>query len=60
MPDLVTKIIQYESGTMTDEQEIEFFQELIDSGLCWKLQGSYGRRARDFIEDGLCTQSRKE
>ena len=31
----VEKIIDYEEGAMTDEEEIEFFQELIDSGMAW-------------------------
>ena len=55
MRDLVSKIIQYEEeGFDTEEELIEFFQELIDSGLAWSLQGSYGRAARDLIDAGLC------
>ncbi len=55
---MVDKIIQYESGNMDDEEMISFFQELIDSGLCWKLQGHYGRTASSLIEEGLCNESR--
>jgi len=29
-------------------------QSLIDSGAVWQLQGSYGRAARDAIEQGVC------
>lgn len=29
-------------------------QENINSGLCWLLEGSYGRAAMDALESGLC------
>jgi len=54
MPD-VTKIIAYEQDAMDEAEVIEFFQELIDSGLAWRLQGHYGRTARRLIEAGLCS-----
>ena len=50
----VNKIIAYESGEMTEEEVIEFFQSLIDEGIVWQLQGSYGRKARGLIDQGLC------
>lgn len=37
-----------------DGQQIEAWQHLIDTGLAWTLQGSFGRTARNLIEDGLC------
>ena len=52
--DLVDKIIAYESGEMGDEETVEFFQELINSGLVWTLQGHYGRTAVNLIQSGLC------
>lgn len=52
---VVSKIIQYETGNMDEAETIEFFQELIDSGMAWTLQGSYGRMARTLIEVGQCT-----
>ncbi len=54
MPD-VTKIIAFEQGDLDGAEVIEFFQELIDSGLAWQLQGHYGRTARRLIEAGLCS-----
>ena len=53
----VNKIIKYESGEMSQEEVIEFFQGLIDSGLAWTLQGHYGRTALKLIEWGLCQQA---
>lgn len=58
--DLVGKIIDYESGNMTDEELISFFQELINSGMCWQLQGHYGRMASILIEEGLCEPRKAE
>jgi len=54
MSDLTNKIIRYENDEMTQEEEIEFFQELINTGMCWNLQGHYGRTALELIERGLC------
>jgi hypothetical protein len=54
----VSKIIEYESGEMSEEGVISLFQELIDTGLAWKLQGHYGRIATSLIESGDCNESR--
>lgn len=54
--DTIDKIIAYESGQMTTEEEIiEFFQDLVDSGLAWQLQGHYGRTAQNLIDLGYIT-----
>ena len=51
----VNDIIAYENGDMQEEEMIQFFQGLIDSGVVWTLQGHYGRMAQNLIEDGVCT-----
>ena len=51
----VNDIIAYENGDMQEEEMIQFFLGLIDSGAAWTLQGHYGRMARNLIEDGVCT-----
>lgn len=53
MPD-VDKIIRYEGGEMTEDEIVEFFQDMIDSGVCWALQGHYGRTANALLDAGLC------
>lgn len=54
---MVDKIIQYEQGILPEEQIIELFQELIDTGMAWNLQGSYGRMAIALIGSGHCTDT---
>jgi hypothetical protein len=46
-------IIAYESGELDEEEIISLFQKLVDSGLAWQLQGSYGRMAQHLIEEKL-------
>jgi hypothetical protein len=38
----------------SEEQYIEAWQTLIDTGLCWQLQGFFGRTAMQMIESGVC------
>lgn len=37
----------------TEEQVLEAWQHLVDTGLCWRLQGWFGREAARLIEAGL-------
>lgn len=52
----VDAIIAYESGEMHPSDVVPFVQSLIDNGLAWSLQGSYGRLARACIDAGECHQ----
>jgi hypothetical protein len=45
-------IIKYENGELTDEETLALFARLIRSGKAWTLQGSYGRTATSFIDNG--------
>lgn len=49
----IDKIIAFESGELDEDDTIALFQELVDSGLVWRLQGFYGRTAADLLEAGL-------
>jgi len=57
--DLVGKIIDYEMGNMSQQEMIGLFQQLVDSGQAWTLQGHYGRTARALIDAGYITHHRK-
>ena len=55
--DQIDKIMAFESGELDFDSTVELFQDLIDSGLAWQLQGlqgSYGRMANSLIENGYC------
>lgn len=58
--DQVGKIIAYENGELNEEETIELFQSLIDTGLCWQLQGHYGRTAVALIQGGYCTKPKEK
>jgi len=40
-----------------EEQVIEAWQHLVDTGLAWTLQGWFGRTAKDLIEKGVINES---
>ena len=39
----------------TFEEVVTLYQDLIDSGQAWHLEGHVGRTASRLIEDGFCT-----
>lgn len=49
----IDRIMDYEAGELGQEETIELFQQLVNSGLAWRLQGHYGRTARALIDAGL-------
>ena len=52
--DLVGFCMDFESGQLEADEVIPGFQHLIDTGLAWSLQGTYGRTAAALIEMGHC------
>lgn len=54
----IDRIRAYEAGDLSDEDTIALFQQGIDEGWVWILQGSYGRQAERLINYGLCTPAR--
>lgn len=54
MVDLRTaiSIVEGVEASSVDEQ-LEAWQQLVDTGLIWRLQGWYGRTAKQLIDQGL-------
>ena len=50
------EIIESREDT-TREEEVAAWQHLINTGICWDLQGFYGRTAMRLIEEGVCHEA---
>ena len=50
---LVDQLIAYEEGLITHDEEVAFFENLVETGVCWQLSGHYQRVAATLIEAGL-------
>lgn len=59
--DSYTAVMICEGAQDADSQEqvIQAWQHLIDSGLAWKLQGCFGRQAQALIDAGFCFSNHK-
>lgn len=56
---LICEGVEDPPGETPEEQEAAYYaawQELINSGLVWTLQGWFGRMAVRFIEQGFCSK----
>lgn len=58
--DTLDRLIDYEQGSLSEAQVIVLFQDLVNSGQAWQLQGHYGRMATALINAGLVTLPAKE
>jgi|TARA_R110000824_G_scaffold249901_1_gene438751 hypothetical protein len=52
MKELTQQLIDYEEGKLNESETISLFQQLVDSGLAWNLQGHYGRFANELLLAG--------
>lgn len=48
-------MMAWEAGTLPYDQYIELFQQLVNNGMAWKLQGMYGREAALLLKTGEIT-----
>ena len=44
----------------TEEEVINAWQYLLDTGLCWQLQGTFGRTTNRLIEEGIIKEKTNE
>ena len=51
---IIEGFVEIPDGVDEEHAHIQAWQLLIDTGLCWSLQGFYGRTARDLIARGTC------
>lgn len=49
----IDELMAWENGELDEDDTIDLFQNLVDSGLAWKLQGMYGRQAKALLDAGL-------
>lgn len=49
----ISTIIRYEQGELDDDEIIELFAVLVETGMAWQLQSGYGRTAIQLIDAGL-------
>lgn len=50
----IEKLIAYETEEISEQDEVRLIQGMINDGSIWHFQGSYGRRAMELLDAGLC------
>jgi len=59
MTDYEAILIAEGDQTVSDKEYIQAWQQLINSGICWSLQGWFGREATRMITEGICTNENR-
>jgi hypothetical protein len=44
----------------SETKKVAAWQHLLDTGLCWRLQGWFGRQATEMIQEGIIKPKTKE
>lgn len=57
---LIEKMIRYEQDNLDRDEIVQLFQELLDTGMIFKLQGHYQRTANRLMQVGLITMPQGE
>ena len=50
--DSVSAIVAYEQGDLGDDETVELFQHLVDTGSAWRLGDEFATMANFLIEEG--------
>ena len=58
MNDFEAVMIAELAENVTEDEHLAAWQHLIDTGICWRLQGWFGRTASRLIEGGFCSSPR--
>lgn len=53
--EIAQQLLLFEEGKLDVDQTLDLFSVLIQNGMAWTLQGSYGRMARHLIDSGSLT-----
>ncbi len=53
------RLMSFEDGQLDNKELIDLFQELVNNGMAWQLQGFYGRTAIALINEGLVTRPKE-
>ena len=55
--DVCGLLMEYEAGTLDDDRTLDLFAGLVQTGMAWTLQGSYGRTAMAMIREGWLSKT---
>ena len=51
---LLQKMDNFSNGQMTEDQKIDFIQEIVDTGLVWDMHKKYIFQAEKYLNAGKC------
>jgi len=52
LDELFERITSFEFGELDTDEIVILFQDLVDDGIVWELQGNYGRLAARLLKTG--------
>lgn len=58
--DLADRLNAWIDGNLDEEEIVQLFQELVDTGVAWKMDGYVGSTIRSLVEAGLVCVSEND